>query len=297
LTLRTPASSVERVVLSAPSAALRVAAFESRRAAEMATLIERHGGVPLVAPAMREVPLTDQRDAQAFACELEAGAVDVVVLLTGVGTRALADAVATVLPRERLAAALGRVTLVARGPKPVAALRELGLTPTIVVPEPNTWRQLLDALDAHAPVAGRRVAVQEYGVANPDLLDGLAARGASVVRVPVYRWALPEDLGPLRDAIGRLAAGGIDVALFTSATQVEHLMKVAADTGEMRALVTAMAGVVVGSVGPVCSDALRRAGIAVDVEPTHPKMGPLVAETLRAAPALLRARRGSPGLA
>src|SRR5262249_11790551 len=154
----------------------------------IATLIERHAGVALVAPSMQEVPLGDQHEAHAFARELDAGTIDVVVLLTGVGTRALAEAVSPVLPRERLAAALGRATLVARGPKPVAALRELGLAPTLVVPEPNTWRELLDALDAHAPVGGRRVAVQEYGVANPDLLDGLAARGASILRVPVYRW-------------------------------------------------------------------------------------------------------------
>ncbi len=276
---------------------LYVVAFESRRAAEMATLIQRHGGVPLVAPAMREVPLADQHDAQAFARELEGGGVDVVVLLTGVGTRALADAVAPVLSRQDLAVALGRVTLVARGPKPVAALRELGLTPTLVVPEPNTWRELLEALDAHVPVRGRRVAVQEYGVSNPDLLDGLAARGASVLRVPVYRWALPDDLAPLRAAIARLLAGDVDVALFTSATQVEHITKVAADAADVRALVSAVGAVVVGSIGPVCSEALRRAGIAVDVEPTHPKMGPLVAETLRAAPALLTARRRPPGLA
>ena len=276
---------------------LHVVAFESRRAAEMATLIQRHGGVPLVAPAMREVPLADQHDAQAFARELEGGGVDVVVLLTGVGTRALADAVAPVLSRQDLAVALGRVTLVARGPKPVAALRELGLTPTLVVPEPNTWRELLEALDAHVPVRGRRVAVQEYGVSNPDLLDGLAARGASVLRVPVYRWALPDDLAPLRAAIARLLAGDVDVALFTSATQVEHITKVAADAADVRALVSAVGAVVVGSIGPVCSEALRRAGIAVDVEPTHPKMGPLVAETLRAAPALLTARRRPPGLA
>jgi len=276
---------------------LHVVAFESRRAAEMATLIQRHGGVPLVAPAMREVPLADQHDAQAFARELEGGGVDVVVLLTGVGTRALADAVAPVLSRQDLAVALGRATVVARGPKPVAALRELGLTPTLVVPEPNTWRELLEALDAHVPVRGRRVAVQEYGVSNPDLLDGLAARGASVLRVPVYRWALPDDLAPLRDAIARLLAGDVDVALFTSATQVEHVTKVAADAADVRALVSAMGAVVVGSIGPVCSEALRRAGIAVDVEPTHPKMGPLVAETLRAAPALLAARRRPPGLA
>jgi uroporphyrinogen-III synthase len=276
---------------------LRVIAFESRRAAEIATLIERQGGEPFVAPAMREVPLGDQHEALAFAGALARGAIDVIVLLTGVGTRALAEAVASVLPREQLVAALGRVVTVARGPKPVAALRELGLAPTLTIPEPNTWRELLAGLDARGPLTGTRIAVQEYGVSNPELLAGLAARGAVVTRVPVYRWALPDDVGPLRAAVTRLAAADADVALFTSATQVEHLVQVARETGALDDVRRGMARVVVGSVGPVCSEALRRAGFAVDVEPTHPKMGPLVLETMRAAPAMLATRRGAPRLA
>jgi uroporphyrinogen-III synthase len=274
-----------------------VIAFESRRAAEIATLIERQGGEAFVAPAMREVPLGDQNEARVFATELVRGAIDVVVLLTGVGTRALVEAVAPVLPREGLAAALAGVVTVARGPKPVAALRELGMAPTLTIPEPNTWRELLAGLDARGSLAGKRVAVQEYGASNPELLAGLAARGATVIRVPVYRWALPEDLAPLRAAVARLAAVEADVVLFTSATQVEHLAQVARDAGALDAVRRGMARAVVGSVGPVCSEALRRAGFGVDVEPTHPKMGPLVVETLRAAPATLATRRGAPRLA
>jgi len=246
---------------------------------------------------MREVPLGDQHEARAFATALGRGAIDVVVLLTGVGTRALVEAVAPVLPHERLAAALAAVVTVARGPKPVAALRELGLAPTVTIPEPNTWREVLAGLDARGPLAGKRVAVQEYGASNPELLAGLAARGAIVTRVPVYRWALPEDLTPLRAAVVRLAAADADVVLFTSATQVEHLAQVAREAGTLDGVRRGMARAVVGSVGPVCSEALRRAGFAVDVEPAHPKMGPLVVETLRAAPTMLATRRGAPRLA
>ncbi len=269
--------------------ALRVVAFESRRAAEIATLIERHGGVPFVAPSVREIPLAEQHEARAFARALAAGDVDVVILLTGVGTRALVDAAAPVVPRAELTAALARTTLVARGPKPVAALRELGIAPSVVVPEPNTWRDVLATLDARAPVAGRRVAVQEYGVTNPELVAGLETRGATVTRVPVYRWTLPDDVAPLRDAATRIVATAVDVALFTSGIQVEHLMHVAADGDAVRA---GARRIVIGSVGPVCTEALARAGLAADVEPVHPKMGPLVAETLRAAPALLARKRG-----
>ncbi len=280
-----------------PGDPLRVIAFESRRSSEIATLIERQGGVPFVAPAMREVPLGDQREALAFARELERGAIDVLILLTGVGTRALAAAIAPSLPRERLVAALTRVAIVARGPKPVAALRELGLAPTLAIPEPNTWHEGLAGLDAHIPVQGRMVAVQEYGVSNPELLAGLAARGASVLAVPIYRWALPEDTRPLREAITQLAAAHVDVLLFTSATQVEHLMQVAEEMQAADDVRAGAARAIVGSVGPVCTEALARAGFRVDVEPTHPKMGPLVAETMRSAPALLATRRGDPRLA
>jgi uroporphyrinogen-III synthase len=196
-----------------------------------------------------------------------------------------------VLSRERLAELLARTTIVARGPKPVAALRELGVTPAVTVPEPNTWRELLAAAGTLA-LAGKRVAVQEYGVSNPELVAGLEARGACVMPVPVYRWALPEDVGPLREAARRIADRGFEVALFTSATQVVHLARIADEGGVRPGLAPGLAQAVVGSIGPVCSEALRAAGLLVDVEPTHPKMGPLVSETLRAAPALLTAKRG-----
>jgi uroporphyrinogen-III synthase len=272
-------------------APLRVVCFESRRAVEMAALVRKQGGEPIVAPAMREVPLAEQPAALAFADDLAAGTIDVVVCLTGVGTRALVDAIAPRLTRERVAALLGRTTLVARGPKPVGALRELGLTPAITVPEPNTWRELLAAIDAGLAIAGKRVAVQEYGVANPELVAGLRARGAVVTGVPVYRWALPEDVAPLAAAVRRIVGRDVEVALFTSATQLTHVLQVARDAGCEDALVAGLRDAVVGSIGPVCSEALRSAGLAVDYEPSHPKMGPLVVETLRVAPALLAAKR------
>jgi uroporphyrinogen-III synthase len=257
----------------------------------MAELIRRHGGEPMSAPSMREVPIEENPAALGFLHRLLAGEIDVVVLLTGVGTRTLAAAVEPACPRARFAAALARVVTVARGPKPVAALRELGLAPTVTIPEPNTWREILAAVGERIEVAGRRVAVQEYGTANPELLAGLEGAGASVVRVPVYRWALPEDTTPLRAAVRALAAGQVDVALFTSATQVEHVVAVARAEGLASQLSGALGRVLVASIGPVCSDALRTHGCSVDLEPTHPKMGQLVGEVAARGPALLRAKR------
>ncbi|OGQ64462.1 MAG: uroporphyrinogen-III synthase [Deltaproteobacteria bacterium RIFCSPLOWO2_12_55_13] len=270
---------------------LRIVSFESRRAQEMGELIRRYGGEAVIAPSMREVPLSQNSVAFDFIRQLEAGKVDFVIFLTGVGTRALVEAVASEYPRERLAAALGRVPLVARGPKPVAALRELGLQPTISVREPNTWREILSELDSSLSIRGRRVAVQEYGVTNPELLAGLEERGGKVLRVPVYRWALPEDTGPLVSALHEIIDGGIDIALFTNATQVVHLFQLAAVEGLEEALRQAYGRIVVASIGPVCSEALEHFGLKVDLEPDHPKMGHLVAVVAAQGPVLIKVKR------
>ena len=272
---------------------LRVLAFESRLSTEIAELIRRRGGEPIVAPSMQEVPLSQNVAAFELLRRLEAGAIDVVVLMTGVGLRTLVAAVASEFPRERVAAALGRATLVARGTKPVAALRELGRQPDLAAPEPNTWREILTTFDAKLPLAGKSVAVQEYGAPNQELIAGLEARGAAVLSVPVYRWALPEDTGPLRGAVRVLCDGAIDIALFTSRIQVQHFFQVAADEGATERLRAAFARVLIASIGPVCSEALREHGLSADLEPEHPKMGQLVAEAARRGPELLRAKRAA----
>ena len=179
---------------------LRVLSLESRRATEMAKLIANYGGRPIVAPSMREVPLESNTEALAFARTLADGGFDMAIFLTGVGTRALARVVETAYPLAEFSGFLSKIPIVARGPKPVAALKELGVPVTVAVPEPNTWRELLASLDGRAsslPLKGARVALQEYGATNPDLVAGLAERGAVVTRVPVYQWALPEDVAPL----------------------------------------------------------------------------------------------------
>jgi len=275
---------------------LRVLSLESRRAAEMAKLIENHGGRAMVAPSMREVPLESNTEALAFARALAAGEFDIVIFLTGVGTRALARVVGTVYPVEKFAEALRRIVVVARGPKPVAALKEMSVPVTIAVPEPNTWRDLLRTLDENkdsVPLAGRRVAVQEYGESKPELLAGLAERGARVTRVPVYQWALPEDTGPLRAAVEAIARAEIDMALFTTSVQIVHLLQIAREMNKEQELRRGFGAMVVGSIGPVTSEELREQGFHVDFEPSHPKMGFLVNEAAQHAGAMLnRKRRG-----
>jgi len=166
---------------------------------------------------------------------------------------------------------------VARGPKPAVALRELLARVDLLVPEPNTWHQTLALLDSRLPVKGLRVALQEYGKPNLDLVEGLNRRGATVTRVPVYRWALPEDLEPLRSVIVEIAERRVEAALFTSAQQVEHLLLMAGQEGREADLRRAFCThTVVGSIGPTTSEVLRASGIPVDLEPEHPKLGHLV---------------------
>jgi uroporphyrinogen-III synthase len=266
---------------------LRVISFESRRAKEMAELIRRNGGEPVVAPSMREIPLAENAAPRELFAKIAAGQIDLVILLTGVGTRAMVDALGIHYTRERIAALLGKVIVLARGPKPVAVLKELGLQPTIIAPEPNTWKEILTVLDSNISVKGKRIAIQEYGITNQELLSGLMARGAEIFRVPVYLWALPEDLGPLRAAIGEIKNGGADVVVFTSATQVEHVFQVARSEGLDLDPQKAFAQVLIASIGPVCSEALERFGLKADFEPEHPKMGHLIGELARRGRELL----------
>jgi len=270
---------------------LRVVCFESRRAKEMAELIRRYDGESIVAPAMREVPLSENHAALALLPQIEAGRFDILILMTGVGTKALNEILLTQFPQERIVAALSKLQLVARGPKPIAALKELALQAALTAPEPNTWREILSTLHAAADLHGKRIAIQEYGIANHELIAALEQRGASVAAIPIYRWALLEDLAPLRNAIEKIVVGAVDVALFTNGAQVDHLVQVAELDNRADSLLQGLKKIAVGSVGPVCTEVLRRFGMVPDIEPAHPKMGSLIAEVAARAHEVLLAKR------
>jgi uroporphyrinogen-III synthase len=278
--------------LTGPLTGFHVISFESRLKHEAAGLLEKHGARVISAPALRELPLSEFPEAKAFADAACEGAMDALILLTGVGTALLLKAATTHRPRAELVAAMAKITLVCRGPKPSAALKPFGLRPTIIVPEPNTWRELVCKLDSDWPVQARRVAVQEYGVQNDELLLALTERGALVSSLKIYTWELPEDTGPLKAAILKLVRGQAQVAMFTSARQIDHLLLVAQEIGLAPAVRRALNNeVVTASMGPITSEALRRNGIKPDIVPGHPKLGHLVLAVARRAPALLGEKR------
>lgn len=271
---------------------LRVLSLESRRADEMRSLIERHGGVATVAPSMREIPLEENPAALAFGEELLAGRIDVVVFLTGVGATALMETLETRWPRAEIVSALERCITVVRGPKPTVVLSKWGLRIDHRAPEPNTWRELLSTLANAVDLSGRRIAIQEYGKPSDELYRALESRGASLLPVPVYRWALPVETAPLRDAVQRTIAGDFDVILFTSAQQLHSVLEIASESGLSSEWLAAANRCVVASIGPTATETLVEGGLGVDLQPSHPKMGPLVKEALEAGRRLLAGKQG-----
>ncbi len=270
---------------------LRVASFESRRATDIVRLVERYGGACLSAPSMREVPLEAPTETRELVERLRQGRVDLMLFLTGVGARALAKAVAPYCPHEELVRLLTDTAVMVRGPKPTAVMKEWHVPIALVAPEPNTWREVLAALDgAPEDLKGKRIAVQEYGVPNPRLYEGLRVRGAELFTVPVYRWAPPEDMGPLHVAIAAISHREIQVALFTSANQVYSVFAAARAEGSEEPFLKGLKSTVLASIGPVCSEALREHGLEPDLEPTHTKMGHLIKEAAERASAILRGK-------
>ena len=274
---------------------MRVVSFESRMAAETSRLVEKSGGVAIVAPSMREVPIEKNPEARDFGRKLLAGDYDVVIFMTGGGTRYLFAAMETDYERDRLVEALSSTVVVARGPKPVRALGELEVPITLTVPEPNTWREILEAMaaDRRIKLRGARVAVQLYGRTNEPFLRALQEAGARVDAVRVYRWDMPEDRGPLVAALRQMVGGTADIALFTSANQVTNVFRAAEDEGIEGDLRRSLEHLLVCSIGPVCSEALSERGVDVDFEPSHTKLGLLVKETATQAAAMLARKRES----
>ena len=266
---------------------------ETRRATEVEKPIRTYGGEPIVVPSMREVGLESNQQALEFASGILAGSYDLVIFMTGVGVRAMLEIVQTRFDREEFLTALRKVKIAARGAKPASVLRELKIPVDVTSEEPSTWHEVLQAIDAAYGDSLRqmRVAVQEYGASNPELLAELSSRSRELTKVPVYQWALPEDLQPLRECVLGLLNGMVDVVLFMTAVQIIHLFRVAEQMGVHEQLREALRKTVVLSIGPTTSEELEHYGIEPDFEPSRPKMGFLVNEAAQYSSRLLEKKR------
>lgn len=270
---------------------LRVAAFESRRADETSRMIERAGGKAFVSPSMREIPTESNVDAVNMANHLITGQIDLVIFMTGVGFQHWIRAVEKSVDFQRFLNALTDCITIARGPKPVAAMKAYDLKPTYRVPEPNTWREMLATIDANLSIASQRVCLQEYGKTNASLIAGLEARGAEVHKLRIYNWGFPEDRSSLEANIHRLTDDQIDVALFTAAQQVTNLLQLSEEMGVIDRVRDSFRSTVVASIGPTTSETLRNADLPVDFEPSHPKLGHLITETSQHSKHLLQRKK------
>lgn len=254
---------------------MKILSFESRRAKEIETLLRAQGFDPIVAPALREVPITENAEAFAFGERLLRGDFDLLVCLTGVGLRYLVQVLATKHEESSIKSAIAKITTVVRGPKPAAAMRDLGLQPTLVAREPSTWREVLALLEGRPE---RRAAVQEYGRRENLLLDGMRTLGMEVTPVPVYRWAFPTDTAPLSHAIDAIVRRDFDCIVFTTAVQLDHLLQLAGDTGRGTEVRAALAATKLASIGPSTSAALEAEGLSPWFVATQPKMGYMIHE-------------------
>ena len=207
---------------------LRVLSLESRRAKEMEALIRRWNGDPFVALSVQERAIDSQAEALAWAARLIAGEFELVLFTTGAGLAYLRDAALTKYSSVVLSEALRGVTVAVRGPKPLAILHELGVQPQVRRPEPNTWRAMLSVMEGRPE---RRISIQEYGRPNLEFTAALEALGATVSTIAIYRWELPDDIGPLKEAARRLSRGVVDVLVFTTSVQYTHLMEIASNLG------------------------------------------------------------------
>lgn len=276
-------------------AGLRVLSLESRRAREVEKLIRAYDGDPLVVPVMREIPLESNSSCLEFGARLLAGEFDLIIFMTGIGVTKVMQTLETKYPRESIIEQLRTREIVARGVKPVAALRELRIPVAASTNEPSTWREILSLLDAQygERLSGFHVAVQEYGATNPEFIAELVDRCAQVTKVPVYQWALPLDLEPIRAAVRSLVEQEIDVVLFMTAVQVIHLFQVAEELNLRTELQAALRNTVVLSVGPTTTEELQHYGVQPDFEPSRPRMGFMVNEAAQYAKKLLASKRAA----
>ncbi len=252
-----------------------VAILENRLGAQIVELIAKRGGKPLHAPALSEIPDLDPAFIAKLVGDWEAAPVKAAIFQTGVGTRALFKATDELGLSEKLLALLAACTVVVRGPKPTGALNSRGVRIDRSAGDPYTTSEVI-ALLSTLPLAGGRVVVQRYGGKNVELENWLQARGAQVLEIPVYRWAMPGDTAPLAHLIAALGRREIAAVVFTSASQVYNLFEFARIDGGGENLGENLNASLVASIGPVCTAALAYFGVRPRIEASPPKLGPLV---------------------
>jgi uroporphyrinogen-III synthase len=242
-----------------------IALAEGRQLEELAQMLEKDGARTLRCPMIGILDAPDEAPVRDWLTRLHRGEFDWVVFLTGEGVRRLLAVAERMGERDAVVAALGRAKIVTRGPKPVRALKEIGVTPTLVAAAPTT-DGVIASLGSQ-DLKGKTVGVQLYGENNPPLTDFLTAAGATVTTVQPYIYAPASDADRVAELIEALADGRVDVIVFTSSPQLDRLFDVARERGVEDRLRRGLDRTRVASVGPVLNDAAEKLGIRVDISP------------------------------
>lgn len=251
----------------------RVAVAGDRRFDDIRLLVEKQGGEAVSRPMMRSAPLDDPQTTSAVLQLCDEGC-DWLVLVTGMGTKAMVGVAETLGRKDDLLERMRAAKIAARGYKTVKALRELDLKP-LVHDDDGTTEGLRRQLEPY-DFSGQRVAFKLHGERVPELTEWLEGRGASVFEIPLYRYLSPSD-AEVQTLLDEILSGAVDAVAFTSNTQVRYLFSVAERFGEAAALRAAFAGPVqAASVGSMTSAALEEAGVVRIVAPEHERMGAMV---------------------
>lgn len=251
-----------------------VAILENRAGEQMADLVRKYGGTPLLAPALAEIPDLDPHHIAELLDAWDSTPPDMFIFQTGVGAKALFSATDALQRTDRLLHHLDAALVVVRGPKPTAILRSRKVRIDLSAEEPYTTAEVLAKIDTS--LSGKHVVVQRYGETNDELQKALEDRGAEVIEIATYRWSLPQDIAPLIKLIDALDRNEIDIVAFTSASQVHNLFTVAQQREKQELLKASLGRTLVASIGPVCTSALNKHGITSNIEARPPKLGPFI---------------------
>lgn len=267
-------------VILGPLSGFTIGVTADRRHEEQISLIERRGGTVVHGPVIRTLPLDDEAVIGAATSALVERPPDIVVLSTAVGVRGWLTAAEALGREDELLDVLGRAELVVRGAKAVGAVVAAGVAAEVPRPSP-TYAAIERDLAARGPIGPdgrpRRVALLLDGDSSGDLAETLGGAGFDVVTVPVYRWVLPDDLGPAERLVRAAADGRVDAVTFTSARSVANFMALADAAGSVERVVEASRSVMgVACVGPVTRAAAVAAGLGDPVEPGQHRLGAMV---------------------
>jgi uroporphyrinogen-III synthase len=242
-----------------------IALAESRQLEELAAMLEKEGASTLRVPLVAILDVPDTAPIVAWTRRLIAGEFAFVVFMTGEGVRRWLAEIGAAGLRDAAVNALGTSKTVIRGPKPAAALKEIGLKPDLVAAVPTT-EGLIATLSAES-LDGKTVGLVLHGAENPKLVSALEGYRATVATVQPYVYAPSADVEKVTELIQRLASGSVSAVVITSSPQVDRLFEVAESRGLQSQLAAGLSNTRVAAVGPVAAQSLTERGVKVDICP------------------------------